>query len=156
EDLPDLLASFGDAGLTLDAPLPVLQLRLADIRGNTVQVDWRPDLDDAAMLRAAMLFAAEPALSLKLVDEPTLHAFCGPDNATPDRSVPSSLVRLARELQATAQTLLDSGINPAVLDAWTGNWTQACLEREAVGDATAAEALALAGAVCGGDRTAAL
>ena len=156
EDLPDLLASFGDAGLTSDAPLPVLQLRLADIEGNTVQVDWRPDLDDAAMLRGAMLFAAEPALSLRLADEPTLHAFCGPDNVTPDLSVPSSLVPLARELQTTAQTLLDSGINPAVLDAWTGRWTQACLEREAAGDATAAQALALAGAICGGDRTAAL
>ena len=156
QDLPDLLASFGDAGLSSDAPLPLLQLRLTDIRGNTVQVDWHPDLDDAAMLRATMLFAAEPALTLSLADEPTLHAFCGPDNATPDLSVPTGLVSLARELQTTAQTLLDSGINPAVLDAWTGSWTRACMEREAVGDATAAEALALAGAVCGGDRTAAL
>ena len=156
EDLPDLLASFGDAGLASDAPLPVLQLRLADIEGNTVQVDWRPDLDDVAMLRAAMLFAAEPALTLRLASEPTLHAFCGPDSATPDLSVPSGLVPLARKLQTTARTLLDSGINPAVLDAWTGSWVQACVEREAAGDATTAEALALAGAVCGGDRTAAL
>ena len=156
EDLPDLLASFGDAGLASDAPLPVLQLRLADIEGNTVQVDWRPDLDDVAMLRAAMLFAAEPALTLRLTSEPTLHAFCGPDSATPDLSVPSGLVPLARKLQTTAQTLLDSGINPAVLDAWTGSWVQACVEREAAGDATTAEALALAGAVRGGDRTAAL
>ena len=121
EDLPDLLASFGDAGLASDAPLPVLQLRLADLEGNTVQVDWRPDLDDVAMLRAAMLFAAEPALTLRLASEPTLHAFCGPDSATPDLSVPGGLVPLARKLQTTAQTLLDSGINPAVLDAWTGS-----------------------------------
>ena len=97
EDLPDLLASFGDAGLASDAPLPLLQLRLADIEGNTVQVDWRPDLDDVAMLRAAMLFAAEPALTLRLTSEPTLHAFCGPDSAAPDLSVPSGLVPLARE-----------------------------------------------------------
>jgi hypothetical protein len=156
EDLPDLLASFGDAGLALDAPLPVLQLRLSDINSNTVQVDWSPDLDDVAMLRAAILFAAEPALTLRLDDEPTLHAFCGPANATPDLSIPGDLVFLARELQTTAQTLLDSGINPAVLDAWTGNWTQACVEREAAGDATTAEALALAGAVRGRDQTAAL
>lgn len=156
EDLPDLLASFGDAGLASDAPLPALQLRLADIEGNTVQVDWRPDLDDVAMLRATMLFAAEPALTLRLASEPTLHAFCGPDSATPDLSVPSGLVPLARKLQTTAQTLLDSGINPAVLDAWTGTWIQVCVEREAAGDATTAEALALAGAVRGGDRIAAL
>lgn len=156
EDLPDLLASFGDAALASDAPLPLLQLRLADIEGNTVQVDWRPDLDDVAMLRAAMLFAAEPALTLKLTGEPTLHAFCGPDSATPDPSVPNGLVPLARRLQTTAQTLLDSGINPAVLDTWTGNWVQACAERESASDSSTAEALALAGAVCGGDRTAAL
>jgi hypothetical protein len=156
DDLPDLLASFADAGLVSDAPLPPLQLRLADLEGNTVQVDWRPDLDDVAMLRAAMLFAAEPALTLSLAAEPTLHAFCGPDSAAPDPSVPAGLVPLARELQATAQTLLDSGINPAVLDAWTGNWAQACVEREAAGDAADAEALALAGAVRGGDRAAAL
>ena len=47
EDLPDLLASFGDSGLAADAPLPLLQLWLADVEGNTVQFDWRPDLDDA-------------------------------------------------------------------------------------------------------------
>jgi hypothetical protein len=156
DDLPDLLASFADAGLASDAPLPPLQLRLADLEGNTVQVDWRPDLDDVAMLRAVMLFATEPALTLSLAAEPTLHAFCGPDSAMPDPSVPVGLVALARELQATAQTLLDSGINPAALDAWTGAWAQACVEREAAGDATDAEALALAGGVRGGDRAAAL
>jgi hypothetical protein len=156
DDLPDLLASFADAGLASDTPLPPLQLRLADAEGNTVQVDWRPDLDDVAMLRAAILFAAEPALTLSLAAEPTLHAFCGPDSAAPDPSVPVGLVPLARELQATARTLLDSGINPAVLDAWTGNWAQACVEREAADDAADAEALALAGAVRGGDRAAAL
>ncbi len=156
EDLPDLLASFGDAGLASDAPLPLLQLRLADIDGNTVQVDWRPDLDDVAMLRAALLFAEEPALTLRLDAEPTLHAFCGPDNASPDPAVPHDLLPLADQLQMTAQTLLDSGLNPAVLDTWTANWTRACAEREAAEDATVAEALALAGAVRGGGRTAAL
>jgi hypothetical protein len=156
DDLPDLLASFADAGLASDAPLPPLQLRLADLEGNTVQVDWRPDLDDVAMLRATMLFAIEPVLTLSLAAEPTLHAFCGPDSAAPDLSVPADLVPLARELQVTAQTLLDLGINPAVLDAWTGAWAQACIEREEAGDATDAEALALAGGVRGGDRAAAL
>jgi hypothetical protein len=156
EDLPELLASFSDAGLDTDASLPLLQLRLADIEGNTVQVDWRPDLDDVAMLRAAMLFAAEPALTLRLTSEPTLHAFCGSENATPDLSVPNGLVPLARKLQTTAQTLLDSGINPAVLTAWTDSWIETSLEREFARDVTTAEALALAGAVSGSERTAAL
>jgi hypothetical protein len=156
EDLPDLLSSFNDAGLASDTQLPVLKLKLGDVQGNTVQVDWRPDLDDVAMLRAAMLFAAEPALTLRLTSEPTLHVFCGPESAGPDLPVPSSLVPLALKLQSTAQTLLDSGINPALLDDWAGSWTQACIECEAADDVTTAEALSLAGAVRGGDRTAAL
>ena len=59
-------------------------------RATPSRVDWRPDLDDAAMLRATMLFAAEPALTLRLAAEPTLHAFCGPDSAVPDLSIPAA------------------------------------------------------------------
>ena len=156
DDLPDLLSSFGDSGVGSDAPLPPLQLRLGDVDGNTVQVDWRPDLDDVAMLRIALLFAEEPALTLQLPSEPTLHAFCGPLNATPARSVPDVLMPLARKLQITARSLLETGINPAALSSWADDWTAVCVERETAGDATIAEALALAGAVRGGDRAAAL
>lgn len=156
DDLPDLLSSFGDSGVGSDAPLPPLQLRLGDVQGNTVQVDWRPDLDDVAMLRAALLFADEPALTLQLVSEPTLHAFCGSVNATPVRSVPDILMPLASKLQSTARSLLDTGVNPAVLSTWANVWTVACVERETAGDSAVAEALALAGAVRGGDRAAAL
>ena len=56
EDLGDVLAAFVDAGLAAGAPLPLLQLRLHADDGSTVQVDWRPDLDDAALLRSALLF----------------------------------------------------------------------------------------------------
>lgn len=156
EDLPDLLSSFGDSGLASGALLPPLQLRLGDIQGNTVQVDWRPDLDDAAMVRAALLFADEPALTLQQDAEPTLHAFCGPLNAQSIRTVPNVLMPLARKLQSTAMSLLDRGIEPGVLSSWTDAWTQACADRQAAADATSAEALALAGAVRGRDRAAAL
>jgi len=156
DDLPDLLSSFGDSGVGSDAQLPPLQLRLGDVQGNTVQVDWRPDLDDVAMLRTALLFAEEPGLTLQLASEPTLHAFCGPLNATPAPSVPDALIPLARKLQSTARSLLDTGINPAILSSWADAWTAVCVERETAEDTDVAEALALAGAVRGGDRAAAL
>ena len=50
---------------------------------------------DAAIGFYRTLFATEPALTLSLVAEPTLHAFCGPDSAAPDPSVPVGLVPLA-------------------------------------------------------------
>lgn len=156
DDLGDVLAAFGDAGLEQGAQLPAVQLRLYDEYDNTVQVDWRPDLDDTATLRAALLFAEQPALTLSATGEPTLHAFCGSDDPTPDAAVPPSLARLARTLQQAAETSLDRGLDPKVLAAWTAAWTQACLHFEQAGDATVAEALALAGAVRGPGKATAL
>lgn len=157
DDLPDLLSSFGDAGLAAGASLPSLQLRLSDVDGNTVQVDWHPDLDDAAMLRAALLFAeGAPALTLRLGEEPTLHAFCGPFNATVSPDVPDVLLPVARALQSTARRSLDGGIDPRTLSGWVDVWTTACTELEEAGDSANAEALAMAGAVRGADRVAAL
>lgn len=156
EDLLDVLASFGDAGLADGSQLPPLQLRLHGDDGSTVQVDWRPDLDDAAMLRAAVLLAEMPVLTLSLKVEPTLHSFCGPENARPVQPVPGPLVPLARTLQKLARSSLDQGLDPVTLAAWTAAWTTACGQREAAGDTDTAEALALAGAVRGGDHAAAL
>lgn len=155
EDLGDVLAAFGDAGLDSGAPLPLLQLRLHADDGSTVQVDWRPDLDDAALLRAALLFAQAPALTLTMAGEPTLHAFCGPDGPNASQPVPAPLTRLARALQATARDALDRGLTPALLAGWTDAWTRAVADREAAADAENAEALALVGAVRT-DRCAAL
>jgi hypothetical protein len=147
DDLGDVLAAFADAGLEEGAQLPMLQLRLYDDEHNTVQVDWRPDLDDAATLRAALLFAEQPALSLVAPVEPTLHAFCGSQEAVPDAAVPAPLARLASILQQTAEASLERGLDPAALNAWTSAWTDACRAAEQAGDTDTAEALALAGAV---------
>lgn len=155
EDLGDVLAAFGDAGLGSGAQLPLLQLRLHAEDGSTVQVDWRPDLDDAATLRAALLFSEAPALTLALDAEPTLHAFCGPDNAAV-QPVPDVLLPLARQLQTLARRSLDSGLDPRALKNWAAHWTKACAARERADDASDAEALALSGAVRGGDKAAAL
>jgi hypothetical protein len=155
EDLGDVLAAFGDSGLTAGAQLPLLQLRLHADDGSTVQVDWRPDLDDAALLRSALLLAEAPTLTLTLPGEPTLRAFCGSTEVPVAQLVPSLLVALARVLQSTARQALDRGVTPGLLRTWADAWTRAVVDREAVNDIENAETLALAGAIRG-DRGAAL
>lgn len=101
-DADDVLGSFADAGLAAVGSLPALQLRLYGGDGSTVQVEWKPDLDDAALLRAALLFADHPALTLTMAGEPTLHAFCGPNQALA-LPVPDSLLPLAQHLSRVAR-----------------------------------------------------
>lgn len=154
-DLGDILAAFGDAGLASGGQLPALQLRLHAQDGSTVQVDWKPDLDDAATLRAAVLFAEAPVLTLSLPDEPSLHAFCGPINAGSTKALPSPLLPVAKALQQLARASLDRGLDPSILKSWVQTWTETCKGREVAGDTETAEALALAGAIRG-DRAVAL
>ena len=71
-----MLAAFVDAGLGAGVPLPLLQLRLHADDGSTVQVDWRPDLDDAALLRVALVLSEAPVLTITMQGEPTLRSFC--------------------------------------------------------------------------------
>lgn len=156
----DVPGAFADADLAGPEDLPPLQLRLhsfgeGDGSGSTVQVDWKPDLDDAALLRAALLFAEHPTLTLSLPQEPTLRAFCAADSPG-QLPVPDGLMPLAEQLAALARAALSRGLDPTLLASWTQVWTQACQQHEATGDRTHAEALALAGAVTGGDRAAAL
>lgn len=151
----EIEGSFGDADIGSSETLPALQLRLYGEDGATVQMDWKPDLDDVALLRAALLFAEQPALTLQMRGEPSLRAFCGPDSPTAV-AVPQPLVPLARQLAQLARTVLDKGLNPHSLKTWTAAWTEACVEQEAANSAELAEALTLAGAVTGGERSAAL
>jgi len=151
----DLLEAFAEADLAGPGDLPLIQLRLQAEDSSAVQVSWKPDLDDAALLRAALLFAEQPALTLHMTAEPTLRAFCSADAPTQD-SVPPALLPLAQQLADTARKLLNRGLEPALLDAWTAAWTAACAASESAGDTSSAEALVLAGAVTGGDRAAAL
>jgi hypothetical protein len=133
----------------------LLQLRLHADDGSTVQVDWRPDLDDAALLRSALVLAEAPGLTTTMTGEPTLRAFCGAAETALVQRVPEPLVSLARVLQATAREALDRGLTPTALQRWTDTWTQCAREQEAADDAGNAEALALTGAVLG-DRGVAL
>jgi len=155
-DLGDILGAFVDAGLHTGATLPALQLRLTANDGSSVLVDWRPDLDDAATLRAAILFADAPSLTLALTEEPLLHAFCGVSDASPVRPVPDKLLPVARSLQTLARSALERGLDPAALRTWAAAWTAASQDRETAGDTDTAEALALAGCVLGGSRAVAM
>lgn len=157
----DVPGAFADADLAGPEALPTLQLRLHTYNagslstGSTVQVDWKPDLDDAALLRATVLFAEHPTLTLAMPQEPTLRAFCAADSPV-QAPVPDVLLPVAEQLAKLARDILSHGLEPNRLTSWTQAWTQACMRCEAAGERTQAEALALAGAVTGGDRAAAL
>jgi len=156
----DVPGAFADADLAGPEDLPPLQLKLhsfGEAAGSvsTVQVDWKPDLDDAALLRAALLFAEHPTLTLSLRQEPTLRGFCAADSPA-QVPVPKALLPVAEQLAALARAALSRGLEPTLLASWAQAWTHACQQHEAAGDRTHAEALALAGAVTGGDRAAAL
>ncbi|MEH1130139.1 helicase HerA-like domain-containing protein [Micromonospora sp. CPCC 206061] len=141
------LESFHDADLP-SGDLALLQLRLYAADGSTVHVDWRPDLDDAALLRAALLFAEHPALTLTTPDEPTLSSFCGDAEASPV-PVPIQLKPLAHELRELTRMSLQEGLNPQQLRRWSASWTSASNTEGPQGGSATAEVLSLAGGVAG-------
>ncbi|MCX2755962.1 ATP-binding protein [Gordonia sp. 4N] len=147
DDLGDVESAFSDANLAGGGVLATVQLRLYDLDGNTVQVDWRPDLDDVAMLRAALFFSEAPALTLRAPLEPTLAEFVSYQNITVEAVTEPSLDPLAQQLSTLAQETLDNGLNPASLMAWTDAWSDVCGHAEAAGDTSYAQMLNLAGAV---------
>lgn len=155
-DLGNLHEAFADAALADGSSLPALQLRLHAADSTTVQVDWQPDLDDAATLRAALLLAEAPALTLSHAEEPTLHSFCGARSPVASSAIPPKLVPVAKGLQELARTSLDRGLDPSALRAWVAVWAAACEQLHAEDNLDDAEALNLAGGVRGGDRAVAL
>jgi hypothetical protein len=158
KDLGDVFAAFGDAGLAEGASLPHLVLRLHSDEGYTWEVKWRPDLDDVALLKAALLFSRDAAkLTLSASFEPTLRVFCGPtdvDGIHPNSTLLSSL---AKKLHSTAADALDSGLTPKLMKDWVSAWTEAAAKCEkSGGDGNAAQSIALAGGVLYEGQAAAL
>lgn len=150
----DPLDSFVDADWTSRSPLPALQLRIYGSDA-TVQVDWKPDLDDLGVLKACLLFADVPTLTLHGEWEPTLGSFVSGELPAPV-PVPSELSDLAVKLNSLARQLLERGLEPAPLTSWAEEWALACEELASVVSADVSEKLALAGAVTGEARTVAL
>lgn len=143
-----VLDALDDLDLGRSGSLPVLKLRLhaEDSERTTVQVTWRPDLDDVALLRAALRFAEQPCLTLTADSEPSLRAFCSRQHLTP-KPAPASLSGLAGALRDTALRALESGLTPALLLGWVQAWTAAVDGLRTAGDVAGAEAAALAGTV---------
>ncbi|BBY60681.1 hypothetical protein [Mycolicibacterium sarraceniae] len=149
EDLGDVLAAFGDAGLSEGTSLPPLQVRIHDSEGSTVQVDWRPDLDDLGLLRAALLFASDaPALTLSMPKDPSLKEFCGSEQPELVQPVPPPLLPLAHALHTTSRNALERGLSPELLRTWADAWTaEVDKQHDSESDSTIAQALTLAGGV---------
>lgn len=150
-----VLQALDDLDLGGGGTLPQLKLRLhADPRDSSpVQVTWRPDLDDVGLLRAALLFAEQPCLTLVARTQPTLHACC---SGLPLEALPifPALRELAIKLRSTAREALQSGLTPHLLSEWVAAWTSAVDGLRSHGDAAAAEAAALAGAIRAGQSVA--
>ena len=145
-----ILAALADANLSGGGTLPALKLRLhADDEAASVQITWRPDFDDVALLLATLLFADETCLTLRSDTPPTLEAFCSGRPLVPVPP-PTRLKRLALKLRATAQGALEGGLTPALLNSWVASWTETAAEMQAAGDEASAGEMALAGAVQSG------
>lgn len=142
--------TFADADLSVAGRLATLRLRLhGGDASDTVQLDWRPDLDDVALLRAALLFREQPTLSLTCSDEPSLAAFCQTSKLEA-AAVPATLRPLAKQLMDTAGAIVEHGLTPGQLKRWVMAWGDA-LDRERAADRDEhTEDLALAAGVKGG------
>lgn len=149
DDLPDLSSAFLDSAVGIGAALPAMQLRLVDKKGQAVQLDWRPDIDDVAVLRAALCFAEQDCIALTMQCEPTLQAFAGGNAVAPVVVDGDELLSLSKHLRSTAKAVLDSGLTPGLLSLWTDRWSQAVEEAELSNREDSLEALTLAGAVRG-------
>lgn len=140
--------AFEDAELDRGRSLETVVLRLHGVERDSILLEWRPDLDDLALLRAALILAEEPALTFD-AETPSLARFCsGPAPAT--SAVPSELLDVARSLQRTAIAVLDHGLDPERLAAWPERWRQAVDDEQAAGRTRHLGELALAGGVQAG------
>ena len=143
-------ATFSDADLSTPGKLATLRLRLHGRNtGETVQLDWRPDLDDVALLRATLLFGEQPALTLICADEPSLTDFCQTSLLDP-APVPKSLRPLAQQLMDTAVAVTERGITPVQLKRWASAWWKAVDFERHANRSEHSEDLALAAGIKGG------
>jgi len=139
------------AGIDDDTNMPQLAIKVIGAgRDDAVELRWRPGLDDIAVLRAAAAFAERPVLTLRTPCVPFLGSFCGA--LTIGLADPAYRHRpLAERLHQTAGDILDRGLSPVRLRAWTESWKEAVEQARADQDdgREALEGLSLSGAVIG-------
>jgi hypothetical protein len=148
---PPWPTAFEDAELHAGTSLETVRLQLRAGRGSkdVLVMEWRPDLDDVATLRAAVLFAEEGTLTIEQGTSPTLAGFCSEPPGAPI-PVPEELRPVAVALRRSAETMLTDGLSTEVLDEWTSAWREAVESERSRGRANLAEAFALAGTIVDG------
>jgi hypothetical protein len=145
--------AFEDAELDQGRKLETVQLRLQGDGRDALMLEWRPDLDDLAALRAATIFAETPTIGGVSPRAPDLVEFCaGATPATPP--APADLGALAQGLQNAAKSVISDGLSPDALDRWSQQWCAAVEAEEGAGRAERAAQLALAGGIAGGSAVA--
>jgi Bacterial protein of unknown function (DUF853) len=139
---------FEDAELGRGNSLETVRMRLHG-ESDVLVLEWRPDLDDLAALRATLLFSKRTCLSAKSPEPPALDTFCaGP--AVEPLPYPQELHDLATSLHGAAGRAIEEGLSPDLLSGWADRWKDAVEEQRKTGSDEAVEALSLAGAVTGG------
>ena len=139
---------FEDAELDGGHSLETVRLRLHG-DGDVIILEWRPDLDDLAILRATLLFAEQAALHASSDRVPALIEFCAGRAPTLDPCA-SELQPVARDLRDRARKALEEGLSPDLLNDWSKTWCAAVAGERAAGRTRAVADLTLAGAIhCG-------
>ena len=125
--------------------LPALKLRV-ERGGESVEVTWAPDHDDAALLRCILEFSEQPALTLTAPVHPDARLIASCDGIARER--PSSAIGpLARRLRQLCADILSDGLSPDRLRAWVYEWTECVEDNRAFDGEADAEALSTVGCV---------
>jgi hypothetical protein len=141
--------TFRRADISEETGLPPLSIRVASNQpGDSIELRWRPTVDDIAMLKAAWLFDSEPALSLKIRAFPSAAGFCSCSDVV-THGGPSKLKKVRTALSQTAKDALDHGLSVSRLRRWAERWRESVAEFGPTGDLSELEDLALVGAVRG-------
>jgi hypothetical protein len=156
--VPQWPEAFEDAELNRGHRLETITLRLhgrarGSVRADAVVLEWRPDLDDLATLRAAILLSEQDALTLATGGPPTLDRFCAGTDAIAE-SPPSALQQLAAELRRAAGLSIEKGLDPEDLQRWSKGWESTVKAQGPDAGDEVLEALSLAGAARGSDAIA--
>jgi hypothetical protein len=141
--------TFSRADVSEDSGLPTLSIRLSgEQSGDTVELRWRPSVDDVATLRAAWFFATQAATSLELEAFPSAAAFCANSDVRV-RIGSATLKKVRTALSHCAADALDHGLSAIRLTRWVHKWREAVEELGPNAAPEELEYLALTGAVYG-------
>lgn len=138
---------FAEAALDSAAKLPPVQLRLGSATEH-VTLDWQPDFDDVAFLRALVAFSGEEACILTTATLLPLDvAQIAASSALIPRAVDPSTEPIAQSLHRLATDTLRDGLRASRLRQWVADWTLAVTEARGFSSPRAAQSALLAGCI---------